>query len=60
MFPVLYILNNAIERRKALFYRDYAITNKWWIHQLSIVVDGKEIFFDNMEELKNYVNSLYE
>lgn len=60
MFSIFCILNNAIERRKVLFYRDYAITNKWWIHQLSIVVDGKEIFFDNMEELKTYVDSLYE
>lgn len=42
-----------------MLYRDYKITNKWWIRQLAIKVDGKEILFDNMEELKQYVDNLY-
>lgn len=42
-----------------MFYRDYKITNKWWKRQLSIDVGGKEVLFDNMEELKEYVDDLY-
>lgn len=42
-----------------MFHRDYKITNKWWIRQLSIDVGGEEILFDDMEELKEYVDSLY-
>lgn len=40
-----------------MFYRDYKITNKWWKRQLAINV--KEVLFDDMEELKNYVDDLY-
>ena len=42
-----------------MLYRDYEITNKWWMRQLSIKVNGKEILFDNIEELKQYVDDLY-
>lgn len=42
-----------------MFYRDYKITNKWWKHQLSIDISGEEVLFDNMEELKEYVDDLY-
>lgn len=40
-------------------YRDYIITNKWWRRKLSIVHNGKEIEFDELEELKQYVDDLY-
>ena len=42
-----------------MFYRDYKIINKWWKKQLAINVNGKEILFDSIDELKEYVNSLY-
>ena len=42
-----------------MFYKDYKITNKWWKGQLAISVNGKEILFDNIDELKEYVDNLY-
>ena len=40
-----------------MFYRDYEITNKWWKKKLAINVNGKEILFDNIDEL---INNKYE
>ena len=41
-----------------LRYRDFKITNKWWRRTLSIEINGKEIEFDNMDELKDFVDAL--
>ena len=48
-----------LKEKIKMFYRDYKITNKWWKRQLAINVNGKEILFDDMEELKKYVDDLY-
>lgn len=40
-------------------YRDYEIVNKWWRKSLSIFHNGKEVKFENMEDLKDYVDGLY-
>lgn len=40
-------------------YRDFAVVNKWWKHKLAIDVSGKEIEFDDIDELKTYVDELY-
>lgn len=42
-----------------MYYKDYKIINKWWKSMLAIEVSGKEILFNNMEELKRYVDNLY-
>lgn len=42
-----------------MHYRDYIITNKWWKQKLSITFNGKDLEFDNMYELKNFVDNLY-
>lgn len=40
-------------------YRDFNIINKWWRRTLSIEVNGKEVEFDSMDELKDFVDALY-
>ncbi len=40
-------------------YRDYDINNKWWKKKLSIICNGKEIEFDDLEELKLFIDDLY-
>ena len=42
-----------------MYYRDYKIINKWWIRKLSIICNGKELLFDDLEELKCFVDDLY-
>lgn len=42
-----------------MYYRDFAIVNKWWKRKLAIDVNGKEIEFDDIDELKEYVDGLY-
>lgn len=42
-----------------MLYGDYKIINKWWKRQLAINVNGKEILFNNIDELKEYVDDLY-
>lgn len=42
-----------------MYYRDYKITNKWWMKKLSIEHNGKELLFDNLDELKCFVDDLY-
>ena len=41
-------------------YRDYKITNKWWKRKLAITVNSKELEFDTMQEMKEYVDVLYQ
>lgn len=40
-------------------YRDYEITNKWWKRKLAIVVNSKELEFDTMQEIEEYIDTLY-
>ena len=42
-----------------MYYRDYKIVNKWWKQKLAITVNSKELEFDTMQEVKEYVNALY-
>lgn len=42
-----------------MYYKNYEIINKWWKKQLSIVHNGKEVLFDSLEELVNFVDDLY-
>lgn len=44
---------------KTIRYRDYDICYKWWRKQFSMKHNGKELLFDDFDELKDFIDSLY-